>query len=216
MAARLLAALGLRPRRALHLWTFGDSILDCARYNADGVHPGALLAADAARVVPTRLSARAQDGATVDDLPAQAAAVVVADPAVALLTIGGNDLLQGLVRDDDGRGADAFRAKLRAFLAALPIRPVLIGNVYDPTFGDDARAFLDVDPARARANLARVNAVLADEAAQVGALVDLHGRFLQGDPSWLTLTIEPSLRGAHEIAAAFSPHVLARADEVAR
>ena len=127
--------------------------------------------------------------------------------SVALLTIGGNDLLGGLVTDT-GPGIDTFGRALDAFLADLPIRPVLIGNVYDPTFGDDRQNFLGVDPTLARANHRRVNAILAELGRRNGALVDLHAHFLGGDPSWLTRTIEPSLIGASEVRRAFLSHLL--------
>src|SRR4051812_6106758 len=131
------------------LYTFGDSILDCGHYNPYGVSPGALLirnddrlfpefrGRDLATRGPARLEPRAVDGATVADLPSQARGLRVEGPAIALVTVGGNDLLGGLV-SDEGPGIAAFAAALGAFLAALPIRPVLVGNVYDPTFGDDA------------------------------------------------------------------------------
>lgn len=198
--------------------TFGDSILDCARYNSSGVHPGQLLARnddalfpewaglDAAAHGPALLEHRAVDGSRVDDLPAQARGLEVAGPAVALLTIGGNDLIAGLLGDDGSRLPE-FAGKLEAFLAALPIRPVLIGTVYDPTFGDDERAFVGVAPALARANLRRMNALLAECAGRYGALADIHGHFLAGDPSWFTAVIEPSLRGASEVRACFWPLV---------
>jgi hypothetical protein len=38
--------------------------------------------------------------------------------------------------------------------------------------------------------------------------VHLHQHFLTGDPSWVTQTIEPSLRGASEVRAAFLPDVI--------
>src|SRR3712207_211159 len=100
-----------------------------------------------------------------------------------------------------------FRS-LDAFLRDLPIRPVLIGNVYDPTFGDDRQNFLGVEPAVARGNHRRMNAVLADLAGRYGALVDLHAHFLTGDPSWFTRTIEPSLVGASEVRRAFLARLL--------
>ncbi len=202
--------------------TFGDSILDCGHYNEFGVTPGQLLVQNDDRLFPefkgqdlssrgpARLEQRARDGATVRGLAAQANGLRVEGPAVALLTVGGNDLLTGLVTDR-GPGVEAFARALDEFLRTLPIRPVLIGNVYDPTFGDDSRNFLGVDPAIARANLQRVNAVLEQLAARYGSFVDLHAHFLTGDPSWYTSTIEPSLRGASEIRRAFLPHVLAAA-----
>src|SRR5215210_890856 len=94
----------------LTVYTFGDSVLDCGRYNAHGVTPGQLLVRnddrlfpefrghDLSTLRPARLEHRAQDGATVRRLPVQAAGL--AAPAegtgVALLTVGGNDLLGGL------------------------------------------------------------------------------------------------------------------------
>jgi acyl-CoA thioesterase-1 len=207
--------------------TFGDSILDCGHYNAHGISPGQLLVRNDDRLFPefrgqdlssrgpARLEHRAQDGATVADLPAQAHGLRVDTAAIALVTIGGNDLLSGLVVDW-GPGIDAFAAALDRFLRRLPIRPVLVGNVYDPTFGDDSRNFLPVDPSLARANHRRVNAVIGEMAGRYGELVDLHAHFLQGDPTWFTATIEPSLLGASEVRRCFLRHVLAGSAPPAR
>jgi len=198
------------------LYTFGDSILDCGRYNDRGVHPGQLLLHNDDALFPefrgkdlhsrgrARLEHRAVDGATVTSLVAQARGVKSLTNAAALVTVGGNDLLQGLAADQ-GPGLRAFGASLDKFLAGLAVRPVLLGNVYDPTFGDDSRNFLAVDAITARANHRRVNAVIAHLARRYGRLVDLHGHFLQGNPSWLTRTIEPSLLGASEVRRAFLP-----------
>lgn len=203
----------------LTVYTFGDSVLDCGHYNPHGVTPGQLLVRNNHDLFPefrgqdlsargaARLEHRARDGATVDGLPAQAARLVPAEPAVALLTIGGNDLLAGLIVDA-GPGIAAFAQALDRFLSHLPIRPLFLGNVYDPTFGDDARNFLGVEPSLARANHARLNAVLAEAAARHGTLVDLHAHFLCGDPSWFTSIIEPSLVGASEVRRCFLPHLL--------
>lgn len=150
------------------------------------------------------------------DLSDQAEGLGGERPALALLTVGGNDLIGGLVVDQ-GPGVEAFAAALEAFLQRLPIRPVLIANVYDPTLGDDNLNFLGVDPSLARANHQRVNAVLADAARRYGTLVDVHAHFLRGDPSWFTNTIEPSVRGASEVRRCFLRPALevqrARADE---
>ncbi|HEV8638478.1 MAG TPA: SGNH/GDSL hydrolase family protein [Chloroflexota bacterium] len=200
--------------------TLGDSVLDCGHYNDVGVHPGQLLVRNDDRLFPafagrdlsvrgpTRLDHRARDGGTLDALPQQALGLQVDGPAIALLTVGGNDLLMGLI-EDRGPGLDAFAETLEAFLRDLPVRPVLVGNVYDPTFGDDAQNFLGIDPALARRNHARLNAVLAEAGRRHGALVDLHRHFLVGQPSWFTRTIEPSLIGASEVRACFLQAVLA-------
>jgi acyl-CoA thioesterase I len=151
---------------------------------------------------PARLDHRAVDGATVHSLPGQARSLLPSEGSVALLTVGGNDLLAGLAADR-GNGVRAFEFALERFLRQLPIRPVVLGTVYDPTFGDDARNFLPIDPRIARANFDRVNGIIHSLAARYGKLVDLHAHFLTGDPSWFTLTIEPSLVGASEVRRAF-------------
>jgi lysophospholipase L1-like esterase len=204
------------------LYTFGDSILDCGHYNQYGIHPGGLVVRNDDRLFPefrgkdlasrnpsSRLEHRAQDGATVETLPAQTRGLKVADDgrSIAIVTVGGNDLLRGLVVDT-GPDIERFKMALEAFLKALPIRPVLLGNVYDPSFGDDSRNFLGVDPKLARANHQRINSAIAELAGRYGQLVDLHGHFLKGDPSWYTQTIEPGLVGASEVRRAFLSYVL--------
>lgn len=202
----------------LVVYTFGDSILDCGRYNAYGVHPGQLLVRNDERLFPAfhgkdlstlgrcRLEHRAQDGTTIDSLARQAEGIKdeirAGGPALALVTIGHNDLLLGLAADR-GEGVAAFAAKLERFLQDLPIRPVVLGTVYDPTFGDERQNFLPVAPALARANLRRINARIARLAARYGTLADLHAHFLAGDPAWFTQTTKPSLTGASEVRRVF-------------
>src|SRR3954466_7133394 len=110
--AALLCARAEGARAAgnneLTLYTFGDSILDCGRYNEYGVHPGQLIVRNDDALFPefkgrdlrsrraARLEHRAVDGATVAGLPAQARQVAPEGESVALLTVGGNDLLGGL------------------------------------------------------------------------------------------------------------------------
>ena len=201
----------------LTVYTFGDSILDCGHYNDRGVTPGQLLVRNedrifpefrgqdlTKRVGPVRLEHRAVDGSTVDDLRQQAKRLPaeVKGDALALLTIGGNDLITGLLADP-GPGIDDFAIDLHAFLRDLPIRPVLIGTVYDPTFGDDAQNSTGIEPRLARKNFAKLNDRLAALGRSHGASVDLHSHFLKGRAEWLTRTIEPSLIGASEIRRCF-------------
>src|SRR5205823_4280057 len=96
-------------------------------------------------------------------------------------------------------GLTRFEVHLEAFVSALPIRPILLGNVYDPSLGDDANNFLGLDPATVRAMHAQINTAIAAVAGRHGRLVDLHAHFLTGDATWFTQTIEPSLRGASEV-----------------
>jgi len=205
---------GPRQEAGIRLCTFGDSILDCGHYNEHGIDPGRLLirnddalfpefrGRDLSSRGPARLEHRAVAGATVEGLEAQARGLQAVDGSVALLTIGGNDLLRGLA-SDTGPGLRRFEAALDAFLRRLPIRPVILGNVYDPTFGDDERNFLGVPARIARANHRRVNEAIAERAGRHGRLADLHGHFLGGRTSWYTRTIEPSLEGASEIRRVF-------------
>lgn len=218
--AASLVACGLGLQRLLTgstmltVYTFGDSILDCGHYNQYGVHPGQLIVKNDDKLFPefkgrdlasrgqARLEHRATDGATVSSLPRQTQGLKVEGNVVAILTVGGNDLLQGLVVDK-GPGIAAFASALESFVKGLPIRPVLVGNVYDPSFGDDTNNFVGVDPEIARENHKRVNAAIAEVASRYGKLVDLHAHFLRGDPSWYTHTIEPSATGASEVRRVF-------------
>jgi hypothetical protein len=215
--AESAASGGVVPARSgagVRLCTFGDSILDCGRYNEHGVHPGQLLVRnddalfpefkghDLRSRGPARLEHRAVDGATVEGLEAQARGLEADGASVALLTVGGNDLLRGLA-SDTGAGVRRFEAALDAFLRRLPIRPVILGTVYDPTFGDDARNFLGVPARIARANHRRVNEVIGAMGLRYGRLADLHAHFLTGRTSWYTRTIEPSLEGASEVRRVF-------------
>jgi acyl-CoA thioesterase I len=200
----------------LTLVTFGDSMLDCGHYNDAGRTPGDLLienddklfpefrGQDLRSLVSSRLEHRARDGATVAQLPAQARGLRVEGPSLALLSIGGNDLLWGM---ESGVLPDpaTFARQLNDFLTALPIRPVLVTTIYDPTFGDDRRAFMDSDPHLVRPAHRQFNTVLAEAAERVGTLVDVHAHFLGGRLDWFVHTIEPSLLGASEIRRCFWP-----------
>src|SRR5918998_1019517 len=96
--ALLLAGAGERSGAAetLTVYTFGDSILDCGRYNAHGVHPGALLVRNNDKLFPefkgrdlqtrrpARLEHRARDGATVSGVTSQSRGMSIRGEAIAL------------------------------------------------------------------------------------------------------------------------------------
>lgn len=212
------------------LYTFGDSMLDCSHYNDDLVAPGALLCENrddlfpefagedlqSLGVGPVTLAHRARDGAVLHGLRAQFPRKSQPDHACAVITIGGNDLLQGLLfvpeQRRDAVWGDWFR-DFEAAIAECPVRTRFVGTVYDPTFRDpatearwgfgDAAEFL-------RARLVSFNEQLCERAQRAGAIpVDIHGHFLSGDPSWVVQEIEPSVRGASEVRRAFLHPVLA-------
>ena len=74
----------------------------------------------------------------------------------------------------------------------LPIRPVSLGNVYDPTLGDDERNVLGSGPALGRRNHRAINAAIADVGTRGDARVDRHAHVRIGEPSWFTQAIAPS------------------------
>jgi len=93
----------------VHVWRLDSGLRTIQQF---GVHPGLLVHNDD-RLFPefqgqdlasrgsARLEHRALDGATVDGLPFQAQGLRV-EETIALITIGGNDLLRGLIRDTGG------------------------------------------------------------------------------------------------------------------
>lgn len=216
------------------LYAFGDSMLDCSHYTEHNVTPSTLLCEnrddlfpefagrDLRSLGPYTLAHRAKDGATLPRLEAQFPRKNPDQRSCAVLTIGGNDLLQGLLVDklasDDPLVWDPWFAEYEAILSRCPVRPLFVGNVYDPTFNDPAleRAFAaDGGVRRLREALRMFNEQLALSAAREDAtLIDLHARFQQGDPSWVTQVIEPSSRGASEIRRAFLHAVLSWAETV--
>jgi GDSL-like Lipase/Acylhydrolase family len=148
-------------------------------------------------------------------------------PALATVTMGGNDLLAAY-----GDGAAARRAiqtvaaNGRAVLAGLraPMgsdAPIVVGTAYDPSDGSGDAARLGLPPwPQALELLEELNRALGALAAAHGALVtDLHARFLghgiaAGDPTqlaarpadralWYCGLIEPNAWGASQIRAAF-------------
>lgn len=63
--AGVLTLLGCdrRQQAMVTLYTFGDSILDCGRYNEEGVHPGQLLVQNDDRLFPEFIGSGGDNGA---------------------------------------------------------------------------------------------------------------------------------------------------------
>ena len=204
-----------KTEEPLTLFTFGDSILDCAGYNKYGLDPGQLLVSnddhhfpefkgqDLSSRGPVKLVHLARDGAVVTDLAGQMPDFIPEGRTVALVTIGGNDLLRGLAADTGASGVVLFENTLSAFLSNLRVGKILVGTVYDPTCGDDSQNFLSLPVELVRRNHRRVNEVLIRLGEQYGSVVDLEAHFLRGDRSWFTQIYEPSLLGASEVRNAF-------------
>jgi len=190
------------------LYTFGDSILDCGRYNEFGVHPGQLSSTTMiacfefrsrlASRGSARLEHRALNGATVDSLPFPDR---LKKGNCALITIGGNDLLRGLIRDT-GAGIATFANTSIHLCNSCPSVLFCWAMCTIPRWAMTATLELR---ARSSQNLQRMNTMIQEIANRYGQLVDLHAHFLTGDLSWFTATIEPSLKGASEVMAAFLP-----------
>jgi lysophospholipase L1-like esterase len=148
-------------------------------------------------------------------------------PALATVTMGGNDLLAAYGSSSAGRQAieqvtdngHRLLASLRAMMG--PMAPIVIATVYDPSdgTGDAVRLGLPVWP-EALELLAELNRALRTLAEEHQALVaEVHGRFLGhglaiGDPTqsdprpsnrdlWYCGLIEPNAWGASEIRASF-------------
>jgi lysophospholipase L1-like esterase len=184
----------------MNLYTFGDSVLDSSAYS--GATAGDLIA----ERLTLDLRHHASDGATSGDLDAQWDACAK-EPGMALVSIGGNDFLVG--QGMTTRALALLRERLGSLLARLEAVGIVayVTKVYDPSFGSDESEVLPI-PREVRASVRRnydeLNAAIAEVVAQRHAtLVDLRAHFLAGDPTWYTQGIEPSARGAHEVAAAF-------------
>jgi lysophospholipase L1-like esterase len=172
----------------------------------------------------------ASDGATSHTLLDQQIPALVRDgvrPALATVTIGGNDVL-GWYGDTAGaiRAADAAVARADLALERLgrlgdpPVR-IVLGTVYDPSdgTGDAQRVGLPPWPEVVEV-IAHLNAALRAVAGRHGAAVaDIHAKFLghglavgnpaQGDPRpaerslWYCNVIEPNAWGASAVREAF-------------
>jgi hypothetical protein len=148
-------------------------------------------------------------------------------PALATVTMGGNDLLVAYGDATAARRAiqtvvengRLVLAGLRALMG--PRAPIVVATVYDPSDGSGDAGRLGLPPwPEAMALLAELNRALRALAVEHGALVaDVHARFLghglaAGDPTqpaarppnrglWYCGLIEPNAWGASEIRAAF-------------
>lgn len=172
----------------------------------------------------------ARDGATSQDVAAgqlPALKRLGAPPALATVTMGGNDLLSAFGDDDAARSAiEGVAIAGRHVLSGLrdlmgPDAPIVVATVYDPGDGTGAVDRLGLPPWPAALELiGTLNEMLRQVAAAFGACVaDVHDRFLghgleAGDPNqpdprpadrslWYCGLVEPNAWGASEIRAAF-------------
>ena len=200
----------------INLYTFGDSILDAAKYNRLTISPAQLIARNEDAHFPefagndlTRLTGtsvvlhhHARDGSTAGRLAQQRRDIVIKENGIVLLTVGGNDVLARM-KYENGHGLDHFRCLVEAHLTFVADAQIFIGNVYDPFFGSEAKMNIIGDARELQANLKAVNDTIAELATKYGTLVDIHRHFLGGRPDWFAWTIEPSLIGASEIRRKF-------------
>lgn len=157
----------------------------------------------------------AQDGATTRDILQEQLPRLksLRRPGSVLftLTAGGNDIL---AEQDDATDIFArIRKILNHLIESYPECLILVGTVYDPT--DDGGDLFEPGLRREREMniLAGLNTDLRSLNDPNIAVVDIHRHFLghglqhknhPRDPSlWYVLTIEPNLRGAHEIRSLF-------------
>lgn len=139
-----------------------------------------------------RLDDRTLDGCRMPHVPRDARGDLIT------VTIGGNDLL--LNREHYLRhGLDGFAREHLALLRAIrrqnPEATLIVGDVYRPA--------QPLAPREAAA-LAAANEIIRDNVAAVGArLAPIYDTFLDREPEYLCLGIEPTLAGATAIAALF-------------
>jgi len=202
--------------KPLKIYTFGDSVLDCGRYNEFDIHPGKLLIENNDDIFPefkgktltnmlntsTELYHLAIDGSESCVMYRQAKEFskfhTKEDNAMAIITIGGNDLLDGMARDSEK--IKQFEEYLTNFLEEIAIRPVFIGTIYDPTLNDDKLNFIGGDPKILRENHKKANDVITKLGKKYGDVVDIHDHYIKkGSYDWFCNIIEPSLVGASEI-----------------
>lgn len=204
--------------KRLTLYTYGDSILDSGKYNQLKTNAAMLLARNNDTAFPefrgqdlttvvggsVDIVHHARDGSTTTGLGEQGLTDHPSGPALAIITVGGNDLIRGMTWTVEELG-EMFESEYREFLGRIAVKPLLIGNIYDPTFGDDRASFLPDEARNVREKLHHLNSIVSKLAAEFGTLVDLHAHFLKGDKSWFTWNIEPSLKGTSEIRRVLLP-----------
>lgn len=212
--------------------TFGDSVLDCGRYNPAHVTPAGLLVRNNNVMFPewrgkdlatlnggwAFVDHRATDGATADDLSGQLTSLDMGpdgfETHIGVLSIGGNDLLTYLNPVVEAKSKDTytelvaqFHNNISSFLRTVSrFMPMLVLNVYDPSFGDNTSNFLGLPEEvitliapEFRRRHGDVNALISANLPTNAQLVDMHAHFLTGDPSWYAHRIEPSEVGASEV-----------------
>jgi lysophospholipase L1-like esterase len=186
---------------------FGDSILDNAPYTGGAPDSTAHLR----RLLPDwNVDRHARDGAVMSDIPHQVKQLK-ARPAVAVLSVGGNDVVRhiGILEPRQANTSDLLRQLLR------------IADVFEEEYERVARAVaehadrtvlctiyeVELEP-RAYAELARVplsmlNDRIVRTASRLGIDV-LELRSVCTTPADFVMQIEPSAQGAEKIANAIA------------
>lgn len=185
----------------------GDSILDNAPYTGGEADSTAHLQ----RLLPDwSVSRVAQDGATTADIPTQLARLGNR-PAVAVLSVGGNDAVEHLgllesrtmlssdLLDQLVTIADGFAGRYEAVAASVAehAERTLLCTIYE----------VRLEPAHVARHARAPLSLLNDRIIQVGSRLGLDVldlRTVCTEPTDFVLQIEPSARGALKIASAIA------------
>jgi len=140
---------------------------------------------------------------------------VTGKPDIVTLTVGGNDLLMGIVHVRTGitmmeQVVNSTLKNLNQICGHIAVYncPTIINTIYDPTDGSDIVAAAIGLPPSMRGGFNALNAGIKEAANRYGFLLcDLevlfHKHGVVSFNSWIVSQIEPNLKGATAIAKAW-------------